>query len=47
MDLNVITGGSKIIVNHKKLVAGERDWTHVKEVLGQILDMEAGTFTFP
>ena len=29
----------------KKLVAGEGGWTCVKEVLGWILDTEAGTFT--
>ena len=31
----------------KKLVTGEDDWTCVKEVLGWILDTEAGTVTLP
>ena len=31
----------------KKLVAGEGDWTCVKEVLGWILNTEAGTVTLP
>ena len=31
----------------KNLVEGERDYTSVKEVLGWILDMEAGTVTLP
>ena len=31
----------------KKLVAGEGGWTCVKEVLGWILDTEAGTVTLP
>ena len=31
----------------KNLVAGEGDWTCVKEVLGCILDRELGTFTLP
>ena len=30
----------------KKIVAGEGDWTCVKDVLGWILDTEAGTVTF-
>ena len=34
-------------VSVKKLVAGEGDWTCVKEVLGWILDTEAGTVTLP
>ena len=31
----------------KKLLVGEGDWTCVKEVLGWILDTEAGTVTLP
>ena len=31
----------------KNLVAGEGDYTSVKEVLGWILDMEAGKVTLP
>ena len=31
----------------KKLVAREGDWTCVKEVLGWILDTDAGTVTLP
>ena len=31
----------------KKLLAGEEDWTRVKEVLGWILDTESGTVTLP
>ena len=31
----------------KKLVAGEGDWNCVKEVLGRILDTEAGKVTLP
>ena len=35
------------MVSVKKLVAGEGDWTCVKEVLGWILDIEAGSVTLP
>ena len=35
------------MVSVKKLVAGEGDWTCVKEVLGWILDTEAGTVILP
>ena len=31
----------------KKLVAGEGEWTCVKEVLGFLLKTEAGTVTLP
>ena len=31
----------------KKLLAGEGDWTCVKEVLGWILDTESGIATLP
>ena len=31
----------------KNLVAGEGDFTCVKEILGWILDTESGTVTFP
>ena len=34
-------------VSVKNLVAGEGDYTCVKEVLGWILDTEAGTITLP
>ena len=34
-------------VSMKKLLAGEDDCTCVKEVLGRILDTEAGTVTLP
>ena len=37
----------KDLVRVKKLVAGEGVWTCVKEVLGWILDTEAGTVTLP
>ena len=42
-----LPGELKDSVSVKKLVAGEGDWTCVKEVLGWILDTEAGTFTLP
>ena len=47
MALPVITGGDKIIGGHKKLVLGEGDWNCVKEVLGWILNTEAGIVTLP
>ena len=31
----------------RKLLAGEGNWTHVKEFLGQDLDTEAGKVTLP
>ena len=37
----------KDLVSVKKLLTGEGDWTCVKEVLGWILDTEAGTVTLP
>ena len=42
-----LPGELKDSVSVKKLVAGEGDWTCVKEVLGWILDTEAGTVTLP
>ena len=42
-----LPGELKDSVSVQKLVAGEGDWTCVKEVLGWILDTEAGTFTLP
>ena len=40
-----IPGELKDSVSVKKLMAGEGDWTCVKEVLGYTLDTEAGTVT--
>ena len=42
-----LPGELKDLVSVKNLVAGEGDWTCVKEVLGWILDTEAGTVTLP
>ena len=42
-----LPGDLKDSVSVKKLVAVEGDWTCVKEVLGWILDTEAGTVTLP
>ena len=42
-----LTGELKDSVIVKKIVAGKGDWTCVKEVLGRILDTEAGTVTLP
>ena len=42
-----LPGELKDSVSVKKLVAGEGDWTCVKEVLGLIPDTEAGTVTLP
>ena len=42
-----LPGELKDLVSVKKLVAGEGDWTCVKEVLGWILDTEARTVTLP
>ena len=42
-----LPGELKNLVSAKKLVAGEREWTCVKEFLGWILDTEAGTVTLP
>ena len=42
-----LPGELKDSVSVKKLVAGEGDCTCVKEVLGWILDTEAGTVTLP
>ena len=42
-----LPGELKDLVIAKKLVAGEGDWTCVKEVLGWILNTEAGTVNFP
>ena len=40
-----LPGEIKDSVIMKKLVAGEEDWTFIKEVLGWILDTDAGTVT--
>ena len=40
-------GELKYLVSMKKIVMGEKGWTCVKEVMGWILDMEAGTVTLP
>ena len=42
-----LPGELKDSVSVKKLVAGEGGWTCVKEVLGWILNTEAGTVTLP
>ena len=42
-----LPGELKDLVSLKKLVAGEGDWTCVKDVLGWILDTEAGKVTLP
>ena len=42
-----LPGELKDSVSVKKLMAGEGEWTCVKEVLGRILDTEAGTVTLP
>ena len=42
-----LPGELKDLVSVKKLLTGEGDWTCVKEVLGWILDTEAGTVTLP
>ena len=42
-----LPGELKDSVSVKNIVAGEGYWTCVKEVLGWILDTEAGTFTLP
>ena len=42
-----LLGDLKDSVSMKKLVAGEREWTCVKEVLYWILYTKAGTFTLP
>ena len=43
----MLPGDLKYSVSVKNLLAGERGWTFVKEVLGLILDTEAGTVTLP
>ena len=40
-----LPGDLKDLVSMKKLVAGEGCWTCAKEVMGWILDTEAGTVT--
>ena len=42
-----LPGELKDLGSVKKLVAGEGDWTCVKEVLGWIFDTEAGTVALP
>ena len=42
-----LPGGLKDLVSVKKLVAGEGDWTCVKEVLGWILNTESESVTLP
>ena len=43
----MLPGDLKYSVSVKNLLAGEGGWTFVKEVLGLILDTEAGTVTLP
>ena len=47
MALLINTGGAQILGEHENIVAGEGNWTCAKEVLGWILETEAGTVTFP
>ena len=47
MDFPVITGGFQILGKRKNLLAGEGDWTIVKEFMGYTLDTEVGTVTLP
>ena len=42
-----LLGESKDSVSVKKLLAGEGDWECVKEVLGCIIDTEAGKVALP
>ena len=42
-----LPGESKDLASVKKVLAGEGDWTCVKEVLRCIIDTEAGTVALP
>ena len=42
-----LPGEAKDLVSAKKLIVGEGGWTCFKEVLGWIIDTEAGTVALP
>ena len=47
MDLPITNGRVQRLGECQKILAGEGNWTCIKEVLGRNIDMEAGTVALP